>query len=206
MGGKGKPGREILKTSLHLVKEYCDANEVRQEVAQGARPMITWRPPAREQYKVNVDGAVFKQRKKAGIGFVIRDDNGVVIAALSKIVNAPLGAAEIEAKAMEAGVLFARDVGIREAVFEGDLLVICKALQGEGEAPSSTYNVLAVTLEQTSSFRNFYCSHVKRQGNVPAHLLAQYAKEVENYVVWLEECPSFLEHVCAHDMCVVSHS
>ncbi|KAK7826586.1 hypothetical protein CFP56_032082 [Quercus suber] len=49
-------------------------------------------------------------------------------------------------------------------------------------------------------------SHVKRQGNVPTHLLAQYAKEVENYVVWLEECPSFLEHVCAHDISVVSRS
>ena len=59
---------------------------------------------------------------------VIRDKKGVVIAALSKSVNAPLGAAEIEAKAMEAGVLFAQDVGIWEAVFEGDLLVICKAL------------------------------------------------------------------------------
>ena len=31
----------------------------------------------------------------------------------------------------------------------------------------------------------------------------QYVKELENYVVWLEECPSFLEHACAHDMYVV---
>lgn len=149
MGGTGKPGREVLKTSLHLVEEYHAVNEARQEVTQGVRPVITWVPPAREHYKVNVDGAVFKHRKKAGIGVVIRDDKGVVIAALSKIVNAPLGAAEIEAKAMEAGVLFVRDVGIREAVFEGDSLVICKALQGEGEAFSSTHNVLAITLEQT---------------------------------------------------------
>ena len=135
---------------------------------------------------MNVDGAVFKHRKKARIVVVIRDENGVVIAALSKILNAPLGVAEIEAKAMEVGVLFAQDVGIREAMFEGDSLVIYKALQCEGEAPSSTHNVLVVTLEQTSGFRSFYFSHVKTQGNVPAHLLAQYAKEVENYVVWLE--------------------
>ena len=67
---------------------------------------------------------------------VIRDKNGVVIAALSKLVNAPLEATEIEAKAMESGVIFARDVEIREAMFEGDSLTICRALQGEGEAPS----------------------------------------------------------------------
>ena len=67
---------------------------------------------------------------------VIRDKNGVVIAALSKLVNAPLEAVEIEAKAMKSGVIFTWDVGIREAMFEGDSLTICRALQGEGEAPS----------------------------------------------------------------------
>ena len=111
---------------------------------------------------MNFNGVVFRHRKKTGIGVVIRDEYGVVIAALSKIVNAPLGATEIEEKAMEAGVLFTRDVRIREVMFEGDSLVICKALQGEGEAPSSTHNVLAVTLEQASGFRSFYFSHVKR--------------------------------------------
>ena len=118
MGGNGKQGRVILKTSLHLVDEYQAANEVSQDIALMAKPMITWRPPARDQFKVNVDGAVFKNRKRAGIGVVIRDKNGVVIAALSKLVNAPLEVAEIEAKAMETDVLFARDVGKREAVFE----------------------------------------------------------------------------------------
>ena len=71
------------------MEKYHAANEVRQEDAQGARPVITWRPPAREQYKVNVNGAVFKHRKKTEIGVAIWDENGVVIAALSKIVNAP---------------------------------------------------------------------------------------------------------------------
>ena len=205
MGGIGKQGRVILKSALHLVEEYQMANGASMVAAPVARPMITWRPPAHDQYKVNVDGAVFKHRSQVGIGVVIRDKNGVVIAALSKLVNAPLEAVEIEAKAMESSVIFARDVGIREAVFEGDFLTICRALQGEGEAPSSTHNILAVTLEQASGFRFSCFSHVKRQGNVPAHLLAQFAKEVENYVVWLEECPSFLEHACAHDLSVVFH-
>ena len=206
MGGIGKQGRVILKSALHLVDEYQMANGVSKVAAPAAKPMITWRPPARDQYKVNVDGAIFKHRNQAGIGVVIRDKNGVVIAALSKLVNAPLEAVEIEAKAMESGVIFARDVGIREAMFEGDSLTICRALQGEGEAPSSTHNILAITLEQASGFRLSCFSHVKRQGNVPAHLLAQFAKEVESYIVWLEECPSFLEHACAHDLSVVSHS
>ena len=164
------------------------------------------KPPNPERYKVNVDGATFESWKKAGIGVVIRDEKGEVVTTLSKLVNAPLGAVEIEAKAMETGVVFARDVGIREVEFEGDLLIVCMALQGGEGAPSSIQNVLEGAMELVSGFWSFAFSHVKRQGNVPAHMLAQHAKETEDYVVWLEECPSFLEHACAHDISVVSHS
>ena len=51
---------------------------------------------------------------------VIRDHSGRVTAALSKIVHQPLGPLEIENKAMEEGVTFAWDVGIRDVIFEGD--------------------------------------------------------------------------------------
>ena len=47
-------------------------------------------------------------------------------------------------------------------------------------------------------------SHVKRQGNAPAHLLAQHALHVVDYNAWLEECPSFIEHACAHDVIQIS--
>ncbi|KAK7840313.1 hypothetical protein CFP56_016833 [Quercus suber] len=36
-------------------------------------------------------------------------------------------------------------------------------------------------------------------GNVLAHVLAQHAKNVQDYIVWLENCPSIVEHVCAQD-------
>lgn len=117
-----------MKSSLCQVEEYQAVNEENQVVCQVEGSATTWKPPAQDRYKVNVDGAVFKHRKKAGIGVLIQDEIGEVVVALSKLVHAPLGAAKIEAKAMESGVLFARDVGIREAVFEGDSLSICKAL------------------------------------------------------------------------------
>lgn len=106
MGGVGKPGRVILKTALHLIEEYRAANVTRQRDTLGVGPLTIWKPPGPKRYKVNIDGAVFKHRKRAGIGVVILDETGEVIAALSKIVIAPLGAVEIEALAMETGVSF----------------------------------------------------------------------------------------------------
>ncbi|KAK9996183.1 hypothetical protein SO802_020869 [Lithocarpus litseifolius] len=38
------------------------------------------------------------------------------------------------------------------------------------------------------------------EGNIPAHLLAHHARNIESYVAWLEECPSLIEHACAHDL------
>ena len=51
---------------------------------------------------------------------IIRDSAGMVIAALSQKLVLPLGALEIEAKAIEVGVQFALDVRVRDVTLERD--------------------------------------------------------------------------------------
>ena len=80
--------------------------------------------------KVNVDGVVFSQSCQAGVGVVIRDYEGKVIAALIKQIHQPLGPLEIKAKDMEVGVSFAWVVGIREVIFECDSKIVSNALLG----------------------------------------------------------------------------
>ena len=72
-------------------------------------------------------------------------------------------------------------------------------MQGLGSPPASVVTVLARIMDQVSHFRRWSFTHTKRQGNVPAHLLAQHAKYVEDYVAWLEEVPSLIEHAYMHD-------
>ena len=60
-----------------------------------------WTPPQTPMFKVNVDGAVFSSQGAVGIGVIIRDEEGRVEAALSKKIMAPLGALEVEAKALD---------------------------------------------------------------------------------------------------------
>ena len=64
---------------------------------------------------------------------VIRDSAGEVIATLSQKLAHPLGALEIEAKAMEVEVQFALNVRVSDVTFEGDSLSIYNALRGVGE-------------------------------------------------------------------------
>ena len=79
-------------------------------------PMVefqsSWSPPSANLFKVNVNRAVLSAQKTMGIGIIIRDGEGRVEAAIGKKIFAPSGAVEAEAKALEAGLLFAKDIGI----------------------------------------------------------------------------------------------
>ena len=80
--------------------------------------------------KINVDGALSKLNCSAGIGVVIRDDAGSIVATLGKHFHVPFGQLEVEAKAFEAGLQLAWDLGLQNVVLEGDSWVIVCALCG----------------------------------------------------------------------------
>ena len=61
----------------------------------------TWCPPRQGRFKVNVDGAVFESLKSCGIGVVIRNEASQIMGAMSRFLPLPLGALEVEAKAMD---------------------------------------------------------------------------------------------------------
>lgn len=150
-------------------------------------------------YKANVDGAVFNALSTIGMGVLIRDDKGRVVGALSQNFHAPLGPLEVEAKAMEAAVLFARDLGVQDITFEGDSLQVCNFLASSTGVPLVVANVLEGIRFHLQFFCSFAFSHLKRASNKPTHLLAQHAKFVSSYEVWVEETPSFLETVITSD-------
>lgn len=80
----------------------------------------SWSPPPPNSYKVSVDGATFLAQRAVGVGVVVRDELGRVVAALSKRINAPLGAVEAEAKAFETGLQYSKDIGVQDIILEGD--------------------------------------------------------------------------------------
>ena len=102
---------------------------------------------------------------------VIRDSAGEVIATLSQKLAHPLGALETKAKAIEVGVQFALDVGVRDVTFEGDSLSIYNALRGVGEVSTFVQNIVSRMSHLVQAFRTYAFPHTKRQGNTLAHLL-----------------------------------
>ncbi|KAK9990212.1 hypothetical protein SO802_025197 [Lithocarpus litseifolius] len=96
-----------------------------------------------------------------GIGVVIRDHEGSVIAAMSKHLQLPLGPLEAEAKAMDEAVLFAWDMGVGDVTFEGDSCIVSHALSGLASPPSTVPNIISNTHHKLQEFRSLQITHVK---------------------------------------------
>ena len=75
-----------------------------------------------------MDVVVFSKTKAVGIGVMVCDHEGLVLAALSKRIPLPLGPLEAKAKAMEEAVYFARDIGLHDVIIETDSSTISGAL------------------------------------------------------------------------------
>lgn len=102
------------------MEEYRAATEI----VHPPRPTeaMKWHPPDHPIYKLNVDAAVLKELNATGMGMVLRDWEGNVLAAMSKRISAPLATLEAEAKSMEVAIHFAWEMGFREIICETDSL------------------------------------------------------------------------------------
>ena len=189
-----------------MLDDFLTVSEKPRRLRIENQTNVVWKPPPPGFFKVKVDGALFSKTKQAGVGVMVCDEEGAVIVAMSKKVDLPLGALATKAKALEIRVTFIEEVGLKDVVFEGDSQLIINVVHGIGEAEVSVLNIIHGVLRKAQCFRTFDFLHIKRQENAPAHLLAQHAQNVENMVVWLEDCPNQVAHACAHDVLVFQSS
>lgn len=96
-----------------------------------------------------------------GIGVVVRDHEGSVLAALSKRLPLLLGPLEAEAKAMHEAVSYAKDIGLQDVIFEIDSTIVLNALTDISIAPANIDNVTQGTHHSLQAFQRTQIRHVK---------------------------------------------
>ena len=92
------------------------------------------------------------------------------------------------------------DLGLKDIIVESDSLSMVNVLRGLGPTPSSIRKVsegIEMTLRQ---FRSWKASHINRGSNRAAHLLAQYARRVDECLVWVEDTPSVIGNQIQNDV------
>ena len=129
---------------------------------------------------------MFNESEDAGIGVVIRNCKGELMAALSEKIQKPQSVVALEMLAARRAALFACECGFQQLSFEGDYELVIKALKHGEMQQSSVGHILKDTMSYVSSFQSYSFFHMGRQGNSVAHALAQRARLSFPIVVWME--------------------
>ena len=98
-------------------------------INQSSTPQTKWTAPTPDSYKINYDGALSNADNKSGIGVVVRDCHGDVIASLVQQLDQAYQPVEVEALAACRAVEFASELGLHRATVEGDSEVVVRALR-----------------------------------------------------------------------------
>ena len=132
------------------------------KVAKSLVIKTKWSPPLGESYKTNYDGAVFEDSGEAGIGVVVCNANGEVIAALSEKIPYPGSMDLVEVLAARRVVWFIVELGISQSVFEGDSEVVFKVLKSVDVGHPLIGQYVKDIMSISSSLRTFSFSHIRR--------------------------------------------
>ena len=76
---------------------------------------------------------------------------------------------------------------------ESDSRIIIDAMIGTNASPVTIDNIFYGIRQKLRELRNLQLSHVTE--NCPAHILAHYDKNTDNYVIWIKENPNMIESV-----------
>ena len=148
-----------------------------------------WLPPPKDWMKINFDGATFQKEKLAGLGCVVRNDEGLVMATFTQIIPLPTSVEMVEVLAARSAIGFEQELNLNQVIFEGDSETIMRALSKGGFESSSFGHIIRDIKLLTSAFQNFSFCHTRKQGNRVAHRLARSACKFSQFHVWMEDLP-----------------
>ena len=150
--------------------------------------------------KINFDGAIFGASNMSGIGVVIRDSNGDVLASCSQKIRQAYKAEKIEALAAFKALSFAFELGFHSAILEGDSLGLIQALKSKERSLSPMGLLIEDVKVLANNFVRLLYSHVKRNGNRVAHSLDRNALCIPDFQIWMEDIPSHIVLILQFDV------
>ena len=140
-------------------------------------------------YKLNFDAAVFMEQQRSGVGAIIRNAQGEVIAGMSAKGPYVRDSKETKALACRQAVVFAMEAGFSELVVEGDNSLVMRTISGLSCHDSLLGHIYDDFCVYLNGMWQISISCIKRGGNIIAHSLAKYAKNIDDVIYWIEDSP-----------------
>ena len=162
VGGCWSSLQDIRSKAVRLLRDFA-ASQSRTHQHQLPIPAqrVRWIPPISPQYKVNYDGAIFKELGATSLGVVIRDFEGSVIGALAKRIPLPPSVATVESLGCRQAILFAMELSVFDATIKGDVGIVTKAMLEGGYNHPEFGLVINDSLRLINGFCFCNFTHVK---------------------------------------------
>ncbi|XP_030924777.1 uncharacterized protein LOC115951770 [Quercus lobata] len=148
----GLPPGLIWDFAKNIVEEFEEAST--WDYTPLLSPLHSWATPPLGFAKVNVDGACSIDGSGiSGVGVIIRDESGGVIAALSKALPSHFPAEWTEFIALEQGILLAQELNLTHVIFESNASSVISAVSQGKNGGSMGHFVQSI--RSASSY--FFC-------------------------------------------------
>jgi len=153
--------------------------------------------------KVNVDAAFVLADRSGATGAILKDNQGVFVAASSSFIPHVPSAVVAEALAMLHGLRFANDLGYSRIQAESDNLEVIQLCLGEERIWNEATAVYAEIISTAGSIGNVSFSHCRREANEVANDIARVCFSSQNSCTWDDEPPRFLLDKLLNDVTMI---
>uniref|UniRef100_A0A803PAN7 CCHC-type domain-containing protein n=1 Tax=Cannabis sativa TaxID=3483 RepID=A0A803PAN7_CANSA len=152
-------------------------------------PAGGWDPPHHGTLFINTDASVLCKERKIGLGAVIRNHEGVVVAAEIKQQRGCYSVELAEVLAIRLGIQLANKVKAYPFILQTDCLRAAIYMNRESHAKTDWSALLDDIRESPDFSRCEAVKHIVRKNNRDAHLLAKEALSSNCNKLWLGEYP-----------------
>lgn len=177
-----------LSTSLELVHPYCKVSR-----------NIGWKPPAVDRLKLNVDAAVTSGLGFIGIGGVVRNSKGWVVAAIARQISGFFDPFLAECIALRECLQFCCDSNVFPDFVETDSTRVIEAIR-DRSLSSVEGPIISDVFHLFSLLGNVGVSFIPREGNLAAHSLASYGFNVCSNSSWFDTVPACISDIVMEDL------
>ncbi|XP_042990668.1 uncharacterized protein LOC122317666 [Carya illinoinensis] len=178
-----------------LITDLDQAHQPARQCSPPSSVLLAWEAPPQEKLKTNWDAGLDKASCKVGVGAVVRNWEGKVLATMRMNHSLYPDPFLAEAYAAHQAALFLKSMGWRDVIMEGDSLQVVNYLNSKEAADSYAGVLIKATRVTLDSFAVWTANHVKRTCNSVAHALCQDALSISDSITTVDVIPFCIRHL-----------
>ncbi|KAK2647634.1 hypothetical protein Ddye_015123 [Dipteronia dyeriana] len=194
---------EVRWWSKNFSTDYQVPKKVRKLCSnKGNKGNLRWERPTAGVYKINCSALVDLGKNKVGIGIVIRDDSGFVMASCYQILVDTFDDNVVGIMAIHRGIIFRKDCGLTPCILESDKEVAVSRVVNDNFLNAS-YSFILVEINSLRSLANdLNIRAIPKQANYIAQNIVKIDLATMENKFWMEDFPNCIKDIVEADMLV----